>query len=131
MVTNNSISGQSIGTSTNIGEGLFPQKITLNAATTCFVITPRITNGAASYDPANEIIVRYSTSSFSITAAQAVSQLDCTSRYVPVKMKPNNGAVAIKDSSLEPVTGGYLYLWCEIPKLSVAATLDVNVVELP
>lgn len=131
MVTNNSISGQSIGTSTNVGEGKFPQKITLNAATTAYVITPRLTNGAAAYDPAQVVRVWYTTSSFSLTAAQAVAQLDTTARYIDVRFKPLNGQVNIKDSTLENVTGGYLYLWCDVPNLATAATLDVNAVELP
>lgn len=131
MTTNSPISSQSIGTGSNKGEGILPQKITLAGTTTAFVITGRVTNGAAAYDPANEVIIWYSTSSFSITAAAAAVQLRPTARYLSIKVSNLAAGVVIKDSSLEPVTGGYLYLWCDIPTFSVAATLDVNAVELP
>lgn len=131
MTTTNAISGQTIGTSTNKGEGLFPQKVTLQAATTAYVITIRLTNGADAYISKAEVIIWYSTSSFSITAAQAVLQLKPTARYVTIKPSSLGSAILIKDSSLEPVTGGFLYLWCDIPTVVTAQTLDVNTVELP
>lgn len=131
MTTTASISSQSIGTSTNIGEGKFPQKITAVATTTAFVICPRITNGAGDYNPASELVVWYSSSSYSVTAAQAAVQLRPTARFVSLKPSPKGSGVVIKDSTLEPLTGPYIYLWCDVPTFSVAATLDVNVVELP
>lgn len=131
MTTTNAINGQSIGTSTNVGEGKFPQKVTLAATTTAFIVTLRLTNGADTYMQKNEIVVWYSTSSFSITAAAAVAALRPTARYISIKPPQGAGVVAIKDSSLEPVTGGFLYLWCDLPTFLTAATLDVNTVELP
>jgi len=132
MTTTAAISSQSIGTSTNVGEGKFGQKITAQATTSAFVVTPRVTNGAAGYDPANEIVVRYTSSSFSLTmSAATIAALAPTARFVSVKPAREGGGVVIKDSSLEPITGGYIYLWCDIPTVAVAQTLDVNLVEVP
>lgn len=131
MTITQMLNGQTIGTGANKGEGLFATKLTLQSTTTAYVFTPRVTNGADSYLPKNEIIIWYTTSSFSITAAQAVKQLKSTARYVSIKPSPDNAGVVIKDSSLEPNTGGYLYCWCDIPTVTTAQTLDVNIVELP
>jgi hypothetical protein len=131
MTTTSIISGQSIGTGADIGEGLYPQKITIAATTTAFVITPRVTNGAAGYNPGNEITVWYSSSSYSVSAAQAVKLVRGTARTVSVKPSPLAAGDVLRDSTLEPVTGSYIYLWCDIPAASVAQSLSVNVVELP
>jgi hypothetical protein len=130
MTSTVSINGQSIGTGSNKGEGLFPQKVTLATGTTAFVLNARITNGADNY--ANKSLrVMYTTSPYSITAAQAVAQLKRTARFLDVEFDPNGSGVVIKDSSFEPVTGAFLYFWCNIPILATAATLDVTATELP
>jgi len=131
MTTTNAISGQSIGTGSNVGEGKFPQKVTIAATTTAFVITPRVTNGAGEYIEASEVIIWYSGSSYSVTAAAAPELLRKTARFVSVKPSRNSSVAIAIDSSIEPVTGSYIYLWCSIPTVTVAQTLDVNVVELP
>ena len=56
MTVTTSITGQSIGTSTNVGTGLFAQKVTKQAATTAIVIAVRVTNGAAAYDRHAEVL---------------------------------------------------------------------------
>lgn len=131
MTTTASISGQSIGTGANIGYGLFPRKVTRQVTTTAFVIAAKVTNGAAGYTPQQEIRIWYSSSSFSVLAADAAAALHDTARYLDVKPDALAGGIEIKDSSLEPITGDYIYLWCDIPTVAVAQTLDVNVVELP
>lgn len=131
MTTTNSIATQSIGTGANKGEGLFPQKVTIAATTTAYVITARITNGTDGYKQAQELRIWFTSSSFSITAAQAVTQLKSTARYLDIKPSPDSGDVRIKDSSLEPITGSYIYFWCDIPTVTTAQTLDVNLVQLP
>lgn len=131
MTTTASISSQSIGTSTNIGERLFPQKVTANAATSAYLLGVRVTAGAG-VTLTGTVRVWFSSSSFSITAAQGAIYLRPTARYVDVPLNAvASSAVLIKDSTLEPLTGGYIYLWCEIPNLGTAATLDVNCVEVP
>lgn len=130
MTTTTVITSQSIGTSTNVGEGLFPQQVAIQATTSDYVICMRVTNGAGSYLPKSEIIVRYASSPFNITAAQAVTQLAPASRYVSLKPSDKGSAVVIKNSLFEPILGGYIYLWCEVPSTTVAQTLDVSVVEI-
>lgn len=131
MTTTALISGQSIGTGSNMGTGILPIKLTLQTTTTAFVICGRMTNGAAAYNQREELRIWYTTSSFSITAAQAILQLNKTARYVDLRKSSLNAGVVIQDSSLEPVTGASLYIWCDVPNSTVAQTLDVNAVELP
>lgn len=130
MTTTTSISGQSFGTSTNIGEGKFPQKVTIQATTTSFVIEGRITNGAAGYVK-QDVRVWYASSGFSVTAAVGSVALRPTARYVDIPMGQAAAQVTIRSSLLEPVAGSYIYLWVDLPTLTTAATLDVNVTELP
>lgn len=130
MTTTNAISGQSIGTSTNVGEGLYPQKITAVSTTSGFYIQPRVTNGIGDYKGKYTVRVWYCASSYSLTAAAAVTQLKLNASYVDLPLDPANGGVAIRDSFLEVLSGQYIYLWCAIPNLPVAATLDVNVTEI-
>lgn len=127
------INAQSIGTGTNAGEGLFPVKVTLQATTTAYVLSMRVTNGTDAYVTSDEVIVRYSTTPFgaSYTAAQAVPVLGQTHRFVYIKLQRTAGLAIIKDSSIEPVTGGTLFIWCDIPKVATAMTLDVYLQELP
>lgn len=130
MTTSNAIASQSIGTSTNVGAGKFPQKITLTTGTTAFVVEGRITNGAASYrkDP---VRVYFAISSFSVTAAAAVDLLRSSAMYVDIMPSENGGVARSRMSLLTPAAGAYLYLWCDIPVQVVAQTLDVNTTELP
>jgi hypothetical protein len=131
MTVTAAISGQSIGTSSNVGSGLFPQKVTRQVTTTAFHIAARVTNGTGGYDPHAEVRVWFSSTSFNITAAAAVSQLKSTARYLDVRPLAETAGVVIRDSSFEPITGSYIHLWVDVPTVSVAQTLDVNVVELP
>lgn len=130
MTTTNAISSQSIGTSTNIGEGKFPQKVTKVAASTAFVVEGRVTNGAAGY--LGQIVrLWYAASSYDITAAAAVIALQPSARYVDIPLSPDSGTDSIRTSLLEPALGQYIYLWCDVPTLATAATLYANVTELP
>jgi hypothetical protein len=131
MTINTPISGQSVGTSTNKGEGLFPQKITKNAATTAFSVQVRVTNGAGDYAIANVIRVWYLSSAFDMTAAAAVDACRSAARYVDLRPSNLSSGVRLRDSDLEAVLGNYIYLWCDIPAATVAQSLDVTVVELP
>ena len=71
MTVTTSINGQSIGTSSNKGNKLFPQKVTANAASTKFGLSARVTNGAAGYDIAQAVTVHFGVAAFDVTAAVA------------------------------------------------------------
>lgn len=131
MTTTTSISSQSIGTSTNVGQGLFPQKVTKQTATTAFLVDVRITNGAGGYNPVSEVRVWYASSTFSLSAANAVTQLRAAAGYVDVRPSPHASGVTIRQSDLATVNGSYIYFWVDVPLVSVAQTLDVTLVELP
>lgn len=130
MTTTTVINAQSFGTSTNVGNDKFSiSPVTLAAPTTAFVVAVRANNTAPNpHDPKQVVRVHYTTTTFTVAQADAPLQLGPTNRYVDVQL---NRPVAIRDSSLEPVTGSKFHCWVDAPNLSVAATLDVVLVELP
>lgn len=131
MTTTAIISGQSMGTGSNVGDNLFAAKLTAQTTTTAFLLCVRVTEGAGPTNPGT-VRVFFTSTSFSISAANGPSQLGATSRYVDVILSdPRGGQVIIRDGSLEPLTGANIHVWASAPQLGTAATLDVNVVELP
>ena len=131
MTTTAAISAQSVGTSTNVGEGKFPQKVTTTGYSDRFYIEGKITNGAGSYSPANKVRIWYSSYSASITAAAAVDLLRANARYLDLTPSPDGSIARSQISLCEPLSGLYIYLWVDIPTQTVAQTLDVNVIEGP
>lgn len=130
MTTTDSIASQSVGTSTNIGEGKFPQKITAQSTTSGFFVSLRLTNGAGSYPRPTNLRCWFTSSNFSITAAAAVLALRQQARYVDLRPSPDASGVMCAQSELEVLAGAYIYFWFDVPTLSVAATLDASCVEI-
>lgn len=132
MTVTAAINGQSVGTSTNIGDDKFPQKVTCQSGTDRFFIEATLLNGAGGYDPAQALVVFYTSYSQSVTAnAAMIALLRQMARRLDVKPRREAGATQIKVSDLEPLSGPYIYLWTQVPTVSVAQTLTVNVVEGP
>jgi hypothetical protein len=135
MTTTTIINAQSIGTGANVGEGLFAGKTTLQAATTSFILSARITNGASNYQKTQSVEIYYSTSPFNSTAANGPVNLAQTAHILSVRPSQLSSGVAIKDSVLEMSTAGgatgAIYYWCSVPNVLVAQTLDLVLVEMP
>ena len=124
------IASQSIGTGSNVGSALFPQKITLQAATTALVLEARIVNGAGfRHDERQGVEVWYAVSNISFTAAAAVLALKQSAKHLFIKAGPKGLDDAVKQSDLVSAIGAYLYIWCEVPTFPVAAALSVSVLE--
>lgn len=130
MTTTNVLTTQSIGTSTNKGDAVLPQKVTLTSGTTAIRVEAKITNGAASY-PNTYLRFAYVVSSFDLTAAAAALALKGNATLVDIPLRPAGGDITIKSSLLDPAAGAYLYIWFYIPATTVACTLALNTVELP
>ncbi len=131
MTTTAIISGQSIGTSTNVGNDKFAAKLTAGTTTTAFVVSAKLTLGAGPTNP-GIVRVRFTSASFNVTAANGPAHLGQTSRYLDLVLSGQPGSsVLIKDGTLETLTGSYIHVWVDAPTLGTAASLDVNVVELP
>jgi len=136
MTTTAVLSGQSIGTSTNVGNDLTfaasTMKVTIQTTTTTFVVSAKLTNGAGSYNLGSRPVVWYASSPFSVvyTAAPALFR-NGGARYLEMVPSTQSGLAVAKTSSLETVNGSYIYVWCDVPTVSVAQTLDISVVELP
>lgn len=132
MTTQSAIAGQSIGTSTNTGDDLFSiSPLTLAASTTAFVVNMQITSGAGPTGPQQDIRVYYTTTIRTVTSALAPQQLGPTARFVELRVPQKGGQVAIRDSSLEPVTGSKFHCWVSCPGIPTAASLTVDLIELP
>jgi hypothetical protein len=132
MTITTPISAQSIGTSTNVGNSKFPQKITLESTTTAVQIEGRIVNGAGYYDKREGVTIHYAFSAISVTAAAAVAMLGQSSRFLALDFAAERLVDQAKMSLLEPAPGtGFLYLWCDVPNTDVAAALSVNVIQYP
>lgn len=126
------ISGQSIGTSSNKGDALFPTKLSLSSLTAAVVLTIRVTNGAGvgSLDGRTPLWLRYAFSPISVAAEAAPSLLRQNSRYVELKLSQVPADDLARDSIVEPVSGLYLYVWVDVPIFSTAGTLNVYATEL-
>lgn len=130
MTTTTVINAQSFGTGSNVGNGKFSQNpVTLQVTTTAFVVSAEMATGNnGQLDPKTKIRVWYTTTTRTVTAADAPSKLGQTAHYVDVTI---DRPVAIRDSMLEPVTGNLFHVWVDAPVLGVAGTITVVLVELP
>lgn len=132
MTTQSCISGQSIGTSTNKGNGVFSiSPKTLASTTTAYVVSVQLTNGAGPVETNQCVVVYYTTTMRTVTSGNAPAYLGQTARSITLRPASNNSGIAIADSALEPVTGSKFHLWVNAPTFDVAGTLDVDLVELP
>lgn len=136
MTTTAILSSQSIGTGSNAGNDLTfstaGMKLTLQAATTSYVISARLTNGASNYSLGTRPIIKYASSPFSFAyTAAPVTFYNGGSRYLELVPAIGANAIVSRSADIEVINGGYLYIWCDIPTVTVAQTLDISVLELP
>lgn len=131
MTTTTAINAQSIGTGSNIGEGLFAYALTPQSTTDRFFVEAIITNGAAGYDVSNKIIVRFACHSVSMTAALAPPILRSGARYMEVIGSSKAGQVTARTSLLEPLSAAYVYVWLDVPNQTTAQTITVKLIEGP
>jgi hypothetical protein len=131
MTTTNVVAAQSIGTSTNLGNSVFPTKVTLDAGTSAAVLTLRVTNGTSGpLDSRCDITMWYSFSPVDVSAAAGVELLKQNARYVNLKGADGASADRAKDSLIEPVTGQFLYIWFDVPTFQAAAVMNAYVTEI-
>lgn len=130
MTTQAIFTAQSIGATTNTGEGKFSiAPLTIGATTTAYVVSIKITLGADEpLSKTKKIRVWYTTTTHTVAAADAVSQLGQTARFVEVTA---DRPIIIADSTLEPVTGSKFHAWADPGTLTTAGSLTGTLVELP
>lgn len=132
MTTQSCISSQSVGTGSNVGNGILAiSPKTLASTTTAYVVNVQLTNGAGPVDPNQQIVVRYTTTMRTVTSGNAPTYLQQTQHTVAIRPSANASVIQIVDSQLEPVTGSKFHLWVDVPNFPIAGTLDVDLVELP
>lgn len=132
MTTQACIAAQSVGTSTNFGNGILSiNPLTIGGTTTAYVVNVQLANGAGPVDPNQMITIRYTTTMRTVTAANAPVQLAQTQHTITIRPSPNASVTQIVDSALEPVTGSKFHLWADVPAYPLAGTLTVDLVELP
>lgn len=130
------LSSQSIGTGSNAGNDLTfaasTLKLTLQSTTTAYVISVKLTNGTGSYSLSNRPTIKYASSPFSVTyTAAPLLFRNGGSRYLEMVPGCEGNLAVSRSSDIETINGGYLYIWCYVPTVSVAQTLDISVLELP
>lgn len=124
------LTAQSVGTSSNVGTGLYAAKLALQAATAGLVITAQLTAGAAqSVDPKQRLKVWFTTSPFDVSSG-IVAQFDLDSKQVELNCPQGPSGVRVTTSEFVINQGGYLYYWVEVPTLAVAGSLNLSVVEI-
>ena len=136
MTTTAVLASQSLGTSTNVGGDLTfataGMKITRQTATTAFVVSAKLTNGAGAYSLSDRPVIRYASSPFSVTYTAAPAMFrNGGSRYLELVPAIGAGGIVSRSSEIETVNGDYIYLWVDSPTVSVAWTLALSVLELP
>lgn len=133
MTTTAIINGASVGTGSNIGSFVSPTETALQAATTALKISAQITLGVLT-DGNNSSVIKvwhaWSPINYpsAIAGVQALAQ---GAEYVQIRLNSNLSGVLEKGSELLITAGGYHYCWIEMPKLTTAATIIVNLIELP
>lgn len=132
MTTQSAISGQSFGTSTNIGNNKFSiAPLTLADATTAIVVNAQWTNGAGPLNPSARLVVWFNTTMRTVSAANAPFTLKQGAEFVVVEPHSDSSKIASKNSELAIKAGANFHCWVDAPTLPTAATLSVDVVELP
>ncbi len=133
-MTNTTVTnGQAFGTSTNIGDSKFPTKTTKQTATTSFIISAQVTNGAA-VDPGAQVRVWFASTPFTYASAAAgMAALRQTAQFIDLRLANIASGVAEKISQLTTVNGDDIYTWADVPKLpsGIAASLSIKLYELP
>jgi len=133
MTTQSILSGQSIGTGSNIGNGKFSiAPLTFGGTTTAYTVAVKLTNGTTGgLDKAQTVRVWFASCYATLTAAQALVQLRQEASYVDIRPSPEVAGIAIINSELMPVQGAKFYAWVDAPTYPTAGTLDVTLVESP
>lgn len=106
---------------------------TANAATSGYIYSIRLNAGAAMHDPSKRIRLFYTSSPYNISTTGNASQiaLQETARWLEVQWGERNpGADIVFDSSLEILTGGYIYSWLQQPTFTSAVTYTLTLIEL-
>lgn len=128
LVTNTHTSVSAGGTSAS-GQNAY--KKTLETGTTGFKINAKFTTGAGGQKTPTSVRVWFATSSFSVTAANAVFNAAQIAESIEVKVSQSPGTILLTEGDLVISGGGYVYIWLEWGKLDAAGTLDVDLVEFP
>lgn len=132
MTISTPLNAQAFGTGANVGNGKFPTKVTLEAATTAIQIEARIVNGQAYYDERQDVLVHFALSTVDLTAAAAVETTKQSSRFLQIAHGREPLADRVRMTDLEAAPGGaYLYMWVDAPNLEVASTISLNVIQYP
>jgi hypothetical protein len=132
LVLTVALSAQSVGTAANVGNSLFPTKVTLNAATITVALEIKLVNGAiqTKIDQRHRVRVYSAVTAESVTAANAPELLkyscECTELIPPMD------ALDTKYKMSKPwkATGGFFCFWVDVPAFPLAGALTVNVIEL-
>lgn len=125
-VTNN----QAVGGTTGVVQ---LTQTAANTTTSAYILSVKLTLGASMYDPSQKLKVWYTSSPYNVstTGNAAATQHQYTARWMDVQLGQRNpGDIIIMDSSLEVLTGGYIYIWIEAGSYSPTVAVTITLTEL-
>lgn len=124
------LTAQSVGTSTNVGTGLYAGQLVLQAATSGVVVSAKLVAGAGqSVDAKQRIKVWFTTSPWDISSG-IPAQFELDANQVELNNPQGPSGTRITTSELAINQGGFLNYWVEVPALPVAGTLSLDCVEI-
>lgn len=132
MILNTPINGVAVGV-TNVGPNQLAVKVTLDSATTAIIVSAILLNGAGNYNPSSKVRIWFMTFPTSMTAANVPARTQRTGnvRYIDLAPRLTPAAEVIVTGEVEPIAGGYAYVWADLPETLVDQTLTVYLTELP
>jgi len=104
-------------------------KTTFQSTSTAFRLHASITNGAGSGNPQLKTRLRYAVSTFNITTAQAMVQLQRDAETLDLIPGAMPAEVKIRSTDANDAFGTYLYTWLENPAYPVATVVTVTLAE--
>lgn len=127
MTTTTLSSSQSL----TAGYGIAPStaaSVTLNAGTTAYCITLKLTNGACSGDPGKPL--RVYIASTAIATSVPTTELRKESAVLDVQPHMTPGASTIQASPLLARKGDVVHVWYEVPNWAATCTLTAVCYEI-
>lgn len=130
MTTTAIINSQSIGTSTNVGDFVQPTRTALQATTTQVQVIISITRGAAIPEGSYVGVYQAVSPVNWGTGAPNMQQVQMNAQFTRVPLRADRVVIEIASGTL-PTAAGFHYCWLQVPVMSVASTITVNLEETP
>jgi hypothetical protein len=128
------INAQDVGVAANeFGMDLFPQKVTLDSATTAFALSLKLVSPATGWRVKSHpirVTLHYVSSPEDVTASAAMAMLKQAASSVELYPREGASAQVAINTPLVPAVGGFVYFWLDVPEYNAELDLSVTITEL-